>query len=102
MLKVGAVGCGGVGLHHQRGYQSHPEAELVCVCDMDRAKADARAELLGVRAYYAVADGRNTWYVSSEGGEITRGGANHSENGVVKVVERNGEFRVDEHFFMGG
>ena len=56
MLKVGAVGCGGVGLHHQRGYQSHPEAELVCVCDMDRAKADARAELLGVRAYYAVAD----------------------------------------------
>ena len=52
--------------------------------------------------YYAVAGGGNTWYVSSEGGEITRGGADHSQNSLVRVVERNGEFRVDEHFFMGG
>jgi len=56
MLKVGVVGCGGVGLIHSRAYQSHPEAELVCVCDIVKEKADARARELGVKAYYSVRD----------------------------------------------
>ena len=56
MLRVGAVGCGGVGLKHQLGYKEHPEAELVCVCDVDKARADARASELGVKAYYTVQD----------------------------------------------
>ena len=56
MLRVGAVGGGGIGLHHQLGYQEHPEAELVCVCDMDQAKADARATELDVKAYYTIQD----------------------------------------------
>jgi len=54
MLKVGVVGCGGVGLLHSKAYQSHPEANLVCVCDMVKEKADARAKALGVKAYYSV------------------------------------------------
>ena len=56
MLKVGVVGCGGVGLRHSLAYQSHPESELVCVCDMVKEKADARAQELGVKAYYSLKD----------------------------------------------
>lgn len=56
MLKVGVVGCGGVGLKHSKAYQSHPEAELVCVCDIVKEKAEARAQELGVKAYFSVKD----------------------------------------------
>ncbi|MBD3184641.1 gfo/Idh/MocA family oxidoreductase, partial [Candidatus Poribacteria bacterium] len=56
MLKVGVVGCGGIGLKHSLAYQSHPESELVCVCDMVKEKADSRAQDLGVKAYYSVKD----------------------------------------------
>ena len=56
MLKVGVVGCGGVGLKHSMAYQSHPEAELVCVCDMVKEKAETRAKELGVKAYLSVKD----------------------------------------------
>jgi predicted dehydrogenase len=54
MLKVGIVGCGGIGLKHSMAYQSHPKSELVCVCDMVKEKADVRARDLGVKAYYSV------------------------------------------------
>ncbi len=54
MLKVGVVGCGGIGLRHSRAYQSHPEAELICVCDMVKEKAEARAREMGVKAYFSV------------------------------------------------
>ena len=54
VLKIGAVGCGGVGLKHQLGYVNHPQADLVCVCDLDKDKADARAEQIGVKAYYSI------------------------------------------------
>ena len=54
MLKVGVVGCGGVGLKHSLAYQSHPESELVCVCDLVKEKAEARARELGVKPYFSV------------------------------------------------
>jgi predicted dehydrogenase len=54
MPRIGAVGCGRIGLRHQEAYLSHPQAKLVCVCDMDKAKADARAKQLGVKAYYSI------------------------------------------------
>jgi UDP-N-acetylglucosamine 3-dehydrogenase len=54
MLKVGIIGCGGIGMLHSKAYQSHPQADLVCVCDMVKEKADARAKELGVKAYYSV------------------------------------------------
>lgn len=56
MLKIGVVGCGGIGLRHSLAYQSHPEVELVCVCDIAREKADARAMELGAKAYYSIKD----------------------------------------------
>ena len=51
-LKVAAVGCGGIGYRHQQGYLQHPGAELVAVCDIDTAKARARAEALGIPKWY--------------------------------------------------
>ena len=42
------------------------------------------------------------WYVSFEGAVINRNGIDHVQNGLVKVVEQNGEYRVAEHTFMGG
>ncbi|MBI2941585.1 MAG: Gfo/Idh/MocA family oxidoreductase [Chloroflexi bacterium] len=54
MLRVGVVGCGRIGLRHARGYQSHPDARLACVCDVVKERADQRAAELGVRAYYSV------------------------------------------------
>ena len=39
-LRITAVGCGGVGLRHQKGHLACPETELVAVCDMDVEKAE--------------------------------------------------------------
>ena len=47
-----AVGCGGIGHLHQLGYLQHPGAELVAVCDIDAAKAQARAEDLNIAKWY--------------------------------------------------
>ena len=54
MLRVGVVGCGGIGLIHSKAYQSHPNAQLVCACDIIKEKADSRARELGVKPYYSV------------------------------------------------
>lgn len=51
-LKVAAVGCGGIGLLHQRGYLQHQGAELVAVCDIDANKAKNRAEALSIPNWY--------------------------------------------------
>jgi len=56
MVRVGAVGCGGIGLIHQRAFQSHAGSRLVAVCDRIREKAEERARLLGVKAYTSLAE----------------------------------------------
>ena len=52
--------------------------------------------------YYAVTNGGNTWYVSSEGGVVNRSGTDHVQEGVWTVLELDGGFRVAEHSFVGG
>ncbi|MBQ3141825.1 MAG: Gfo/Idh/MocA family oxidoreductase [Clostridia bacterium] len=51
-IKVGIVGMGGIGKTHARCYQADELAELVCVCDVIKERADAAAEEFGVRAFY--------------------------------------------------
>jgi len=34
MLRVGVVGCGGIGLRHSKAYQSHANAKLICVSEI--------------------------------------------------------------------
>ena len=40
-LKAAVVGMGGIGNTHARCYHEDPLSELVAVCDIDKAKADA-------------------------------------------------------------
>jgi len=50
-LRVAVVGCGLISLYHLRAWQS-AGADVVAVCDLDRGKAEARAQEFGVaRAY---------------------------------------------------
>ena len=50
-LRVGVVGLG-MGLGHARGYMSHPQVDLVALCDMDTNKLAAEASTLGVAQTY--------------------------------------------------
>lgn len=56
MLKVAVIGMGGIGNTHASVYQANEQAQLVAVCDMDKARADAAAAKFGVPAFYSVAD----------------------------------------------
>ena len=51
-LKMGVIGLG-MGRGHARGYQSHPDAELVALCDQDAARLREAAEELGVARTYS-------------------------------------------------
>lgn len=54
MLRVCVIGLGPIGNRHANMYQADPLAELVGVCDIDQARADAAAARLGVPAFYDV------------------------------------------------
>lgn len=56
MLKIGIVGMGGIGNLHADCYKKDELAELICVCDLVKEKADKAAERLGVEAFYSLAD----------------------------------------------
>ncbi len=50
-LNIALIGCGIISEHHIRAYQRHAErARITICCDIDPAKAAARAELAGARA----------------------------------------------------
>jgi predicted dehydrogenase len=55
-LRVGVVGMSGIGNNHASCHQKDELADLVAVCDVVKAKADAAAEKLGVKAYYSLKD----------------------------------------------
>ena len=50
-LRMGVVGLG-MGRGHMRGYQSHPKAELVAICDVDEERLNAVGEEEGIPALY--------------------------------------------------
>lgn len=50
-LKVGVIGLG-MGSGHVRGFQSHPNAEVVAVADVDKNKLDSKGEELGIEKRY--------------------------------------------------
>ncbi len=56
LQKVAVVGLGPIGNLHSRIYSETEGAQLVAVCDRDRARADAGAALFGVPAFYSVED----------------------------------------------
>ena len=54
MVKVGVIGLGPIGNRHARLYGEMENAELLGVCDVDRARADQAAKDYGTRAFYSV------------------------------------------------
>ncbi len=47
-MRIGIVGCGSVSEHYLADLAANPRAEVVAVCDLDRAQAEARAARFGV------------------------------------------------------
>ena len=54
-LRMGVIGLG-MGQGHARGYQSHPNAELVALCDLDGKRLQKVAEDLAVEQTYVDVD----------------------------------------------
>jgi len=52
--RVGVIGLGAIGNRHADIYRELKGAEMVCVCDIDRTRADASSARLGVPAFYSV------------------------------------------------
>jgi predicted dehydrogenase len=50
-MRVGIVGAGWIGAQHHRTLESIEEADVVAVCDVDRARAEALTSGTGARAY---------------------------------------------------
>jgi predicted dehydrogenase len=46
------IGCGHISRSHLPGWAASPDAEIVAVCDLDRARAEARAAEFGVERVY--------------------------------------------------
>jgi predicted dehydrogenase len=55
-LKVGVVGMGGIGNNHANIHKNETLSDLIAVCDLVPAKADAAAEKFGVQAFYSLKD----------------------------------------------
>ena len=55
-LRVGCVGCRGIGTRHAECYDGDELADLVAVCDVVRERADSLAERFGIRAYYDLSE----------------------------------------------
>ncbi len=55
-VKLAVVGLGNMGTSHCADIDGMEKAELVCVCDVDRKKADEKAGKYGCKAYYSTAD----------------------------------------------
>lgn len=51
-LKFVLVGCGRIATLHTRGYQNHPDAELIGVCDKNLARAEKFAHEHGIGKVY--------------------------------------------------
>ena len=55
-VKVGLVGLGLVSDSHIKAYQSHPDAEVISVCDLDEKRAKQMCEKYGIAKFYTSYD----------------------------------------------
>ena len=55
-VRVGVVGCGFWSQFQIGGWTELPDAEVVCVADLDKAKAQARAHQFGIPRWYGSAE----------------------------------------------
>jgi UDP-N-acetylglucosamine 3-dehydrogenase len=52
MIKVGVIGLGNMGVHHARNYFNLENAQLICVCDLNKNLADDLSKKFNCKAYY--------------------------------------------------
>jgi predicted dehydrogenase len=50
------IGCGHISERHVPAWQASPDADLVAVCDLDGARAEARAKQFGIERFYTDVD----------------------------------------------
>ncbi len=53
-MRVAVVGLGGIGNRHAEVYESHPECQIVAVCDAVGEKAESASQRYGCRAFESV------------------------------------------------
>ena len=81
-IRIGVIGCGGMGMGiHLPSLKDIPECEVVAVCDLMKARADAAAEKFGVAHKYYL----HTDLLEGEKGNL---------DGVVCLVEPDRMYRV--------
>jgi len=51
-VRVGMVGLGLAATSHFKGYDSHPAAEVVAVCDLSQGRAETFAQERGIDGIY--------------------------------------------------
>ena len=54
MIKCALIGGKGMGLKHGRNFNSHPDAEVIAVCDMDPQKLDLLEKEFNVPGYPSI------------------------------------------------
>jgi len=55
-IRAGVIGSGAISYSQIRGWLSHPDAEIVAVCDVVEARAKRKAEIFGVKKTYTSYD----------------------------------------------
>lgn len=83
--RVGVIGLGGIGNLHASLYRQIDGAELVGVCDIDRARADAAAARHGVPAFYSVREMLAS--VSPDMVSVTTGGHEYASDHYLPTME---------------
>lgn len=85
-LKIGVVGMGGIGHTHCNAYKADELAELVCVCDMRKERADEAAEKFGVEKFYTVKEMLNA-HPELDIVDVTTSGIENGSWHYVPVME---------------
>lgn len=57
-LKIGLIGAGSISEQHLQAYRDHPEVELLAVCDLKEARAQAKAAAYGTASTRVFTDYR--------------------------------------------
>jgi predicted dehydrogenase len=105
-LRIAIVGIGNIGSRHAQVYLANPKTEIVAVCDIDREKADRKAQEYGCRAFYSVKDMLASGIEIDAASMATKGAENGGdhfqptmellEGGIPTLGEKPISNRIDE------
>lgn len=85
MVKVCVIGMGAIGNIHATMYKEDPLAQLLGVCDWDKARADAAAAKFGVPAFYDVQQMLET--LKPEACSVSTGGKEYGSEHYLPTMQ---------------